>query len=83
MPRGNRKQHDDTVIDEHNEEELIMKLDRIDKQKEKADMISSINENVIWDTRLDIIQYCDENFIPLCDYLDHETFVDFIQKIKR
>jgi len=38
---------------------------------------------IAWSTRRELIQYCDNNAIPLCDYLTIGPFQDFIEYISK
>jgi hypothetical protein len=35
--------------------------------------------DILWNVRMHMIEYCDEMSIPLCDYLDQNTMIDFIE----
>ena len=37
------------------------------------------NLDVIWNTRLEMINYCDEMSIPLCDYLNQDIMENFVK----
>jgi len=47
---------------------IIVKEDNTDK-----------DFDVIWNTRLKMINYCDEMSIPLCDYLKQDIMEDFVK----
>lgn len=34
---------------------------------------------VIWDTRREMLDYCDKMAIPLCDYMTIDIFKDFVE----
>jgi hypothetical protein len=36
---------------------------------------------VIWETYRAMIQYCDDMYIPLCDYLTVDMFEDFVDHL--
>ena len=54
---------------------------------EESEDDSSVYENaermrqfdILWNVRLRMIEYCDEMSLPLCDYLDQNTMIDFIE----
>jgi len=35
--------------------------------------------DILWNVRLRMIEYCDEMSLPLCEYLDQNTMIDFIE----
>ena len=37
------------------------------------------NLDVIWNTRLEMTNYCDEMSIPLCDYLNQDIMENFVK----
>ena len=43
---------------------------------EKAELMRQFD--ILWNVRLRMIEYCDEMSLPLCDYLDQNTMIDFI-----
>lgn len=63
-----------THSDSNDSNIIVTKEDNTDTDK---------NLDVIWNTRLEMINYCDEMSIPLCDYLNQdimENFVKFLSK---
>ena len=49
---------------------IVTKEDNTDTDK---------NLDVIWNTRLEMINYCDEMSIPLCDYLNQDIMENFVK----
>jgi hypothetical protein len=62
-----------------------------DEEEEEEEEEENVNEyiqkiqehkfNVIWETRLSMIRYCDDVAIPLCDYLTMEILEKFIDNL--
>lgn len=70
-----------------------IKKERQDKEESSDDGVENHfqdNENnefirqydIIWKTRIKMIEYCNETAIPLCDYLDQDTMMSFIEFIQ-
>jgi hypothetical protein len=59
----------------------------VDDNKDSEDEIISPNKfvehqfNIIWETRIAMIRYCEDMCIPLCDYLTVDAFDDFMDNI--
>jgi len=74
MGRKNRnrikKEHDESSDDGED-------LYENENENENAEFIRQ--HNIIWDTRIKMIEYCNETAIPLCDYLDQDTMMGFIE----
>ena len=49
----------------------------ITDKKEDTDIDKHLD--VIWSTRLKMINYCDEVAIPLCDYLNQNIIEEFVK----
>ena len=47
------------------------------QEKENTEFIRQ--HDIIWQTRIKMIEYCDETAIPLCEYLDQDTMMGFIE----
>lgn len=60
--------HSDSDSDDSNI--IVTKEDNTDTDK---------NLDVIWNTRLEMINYCDEMSIPLCDYLNQDIMENFVK----
>ena len=46
------------------------------------DDMSIKEHDIIWNTRVQMIEYCDYFNLPLCDYLDIDKFYKFVEFIK-
>lgn len=47
------------------------------QEKENTEFIRQ--HDIIWQTRIKMIDYCNETAIPLCEYLDQDTMMGFIE----
>jgi hypothetical protein len=77
MGRKNRnkitKEKDDTnVLQEVEELSILQQQENIKQQK-------IFKDDLIWDMRHEMLQYCDKTATPLCDYLTPEIFNQFIE----
>lgn len=45
----------------------------------KEDTVTDKHLDVIWSTRLKMINYCDEVALPLCDYLNQNVLEEFVK----
>ena len=68
------------------EKELEQQQDEIYKE-EQEDIIAENKQkdyyDILWGTRMKMIQYCDNQSLPICDYLTQnniQDFIDFLQK---
>jgi hypothetical protein len=43
------------------------------------DNTSDKDLHITWDTRIKMIEYCDEMLIPLCDYLSQDIMENFVK----
>ena len=68
-PTKDQQKQEDTELSLIQEQE-----DRIEKKYQSQ--ISK--DNIIWDIRRDMLEYCDDTAIPLCDYLTDDMFRDFV-----
>ena len=70
----------------------IKKYQNIDPESEDEDIdqdpalirqkMNEYYNDCLWKIRREMIEYCDNNGLPLCDYLTHdsiECFVDFLK----
>lgn len=51
------------------------------KNEQKEMDIYTHNTDVLFNVRLEMIKYCDDMYLPLCDYLTHDNmtyFIDFL-----
>jgi len=62
------KETNECIYSDSDDSNIIVKKDNTDK-----------NFDVIWNTRLKMINYCDKMSIPLCDYLSHDIMEDFVK----
>lgn len=77
MGRKNRnkisKEKDNTdVLQEVEELSILQQQENIKQQK-------IFKDDLIWNMRHEMLQYCDKTSIPLCDYLTTEILNQFIE----
>lgn len=61
------------------EDECSDEYDEDDKKVQNEYSEFSRQHDIIWETRMKMIEYCDKTAIPLCDYLDQDTMIEFIE----
>ena len=64
------------IIIEYIDPDIEYSDDEIEENEEEIDDIEIINN-----IRLEMIKYCDDMCIPLCDYLTYDNLLDFIDNV--
>jgi hypothetical protein len=60
------------------------KEEKEEKEEKETDNINRLQEHTfdnIWEIRREMIQYCEEACIPLCDYLNIDILEQFIANL--
>ena len=78
------RKHHKYQLNEHdkhdnNDDKKEKQLQQYENDTEKLNEIRESKEQIIWDTRIKMLSYCDDNGIPLCDYLNVSVFESFIK----
>ena len=76
MGRKNRVNKKPKQCTSSDSEDNITNIDTKDNTSDK-------DLDITWDTRIKMIEYCDQMTIPLCDYLSQdimEKFVNFLNE---
>ena len=79
MGRKNRVNKKPKQCTSSDSEDNITNITNIDTKDNTSDK----DLDITWDTRIKMIEYCDQMTIPLCDYLSQdimEKFVNFLNK---
>ena len=80
MGRKNRKK---IITETHYDKDIQKQELGIEDQYENIEEIIQeqkiLNDDLVWDIRNNMLKYCDDNSLPLCDYLTLEIFNQFIE----
>lgn len=86
MGRKNQNKIKREIDPEKEQQKQDEREDKIlhDEEKRKNMIQQSIDNrfNNIWETRNAMIEYCDENALPLCDYMTFDIFKDFVEYLE-
>jgi len=82
MGRKNQivKRIKDPEKEAHEKEEEEMLLQQKNEDKKESIIKHNINkDDLIWDIKSSLLEYCDEYAIPLCDYLTFDMLQGFVE----
>jgi hypothetical protein len=68
----------DKIKKDEIEDKLLREEEKI-KNMAQEEIDNRFND--LWETRIKMIDYCDKNALPLCDYMTFDIFQNFVKHL--